>query len=345
MGFMMAGPGCCCCNDIYAGRATFFELSRINGDDAKLAKSHTAPSTSQIGLFDVDYVNSRIYIQSTSTNTIESIKAKDLTDRQVLVTHTSDISIIRGVCVHPWNSHVFYGANDRDSPFKERYIRRIDLDGTNDQTIVTHSPAVTTGATVEGMDVSKEDEFVFYQLAWVYATTGNAPEVRRCNADGTGDTSLWTVADPSTDGFATPSLCVDNTNERIYWVASSTAIATTGRYKLWRCDFDGSNPTEIYVAAQRVDSHSLSNIRLIGWSHETERVYFYLYSSDGFTSTFTANDDSGVYSCDADGGDVQPVAINEHWSDGSTTNGEPRSDMVFWKLGCGFEKFGASAKA
>lgn len=332
--------------------------SNIQDSKGRLVKSTTMLGKYQVGDMDFDYVNKRLYLSTssaglpTNNNFIISLN-RDLDDLQVLVTHTTDIAIIRGVGVHPWNNHLFYGALDRDSPFLDLYIRRIDLDGNNDQTIVTHNRVSSSGGVVEAIDVSKDDEYVFYQLGYNYASSGLAPELRRCNADGSGDVSLFTVAAPNTpdsQNFTSSngglnSLGVDNTNRRVYWVVTCANFASSGRFTIDRCDFDGSNHTTVFTAAQRIDSHSLSFIRLVGWSHKTNRLYFYLYGSDGFNSTFTANDGSGIYSCDKDGGDVRAEAVSKKWSDGSTGNGEPRSDMVSWKLGCGLEYSGLDARA
>jgi hypothetical protein len=284
-----------------------------------------------------DWLNKKVLMvqQNAVTNSIDHITQynEDMQGGTRLLTITSGFHISFGsitgfLAAHPENSHVYYPglANGTSTP---SLLRRVDYNGANDQTIVSFTSPAGGLTSLELIIVSKAEEYVFYSRRDADGGTINV-EFHRCNADGSGDITLF--RDTSAPG--TPrSIAIDNVNKVVFWSDS----ASGGRGSVYRFDFAGNNRSTILDASTLTHPSSTASyqFRLAGYSHANQRLYIFAGSNTGVLA------DMGMWSLKADGSDFKPEWV---WPN---IDGDDATDLLQQhpRLGCGFDKTGPATLA
>lgn len=307
---------CCCCQDVFTGPG----ISRFRIADGKATR--LAPAALASGdTISCDLVNKRLYYRK---NDAQQILSTDFDLTNVAIVRDappSGVQFYRGLAVHPWNKHIFYGAKDSPLVAEQGALRRCDLDGANDVQLRTITePGAGAGLAntyVHNIAVSRQEEFVFYDCHYNYALSGQLSEVRRCDADGSNDIQI--AADTAFQ-LSNSAICVDNVAKRVFWVGTPTSQ----RPRIYVASFAGGGASELFVQDVPPINGSTYGMRLAGWSHERQRLYLWAYSF-----FFEAN--NGLWSLSGTGQDLRPEVVYPNIYD---------ADPSWCKLGCGFEKTG-----
>lgn len=339
--FRFTGPACCCCNDIY--KANFLELVRVKEGQAESVNEIDGVDEPDVPTkFAFDHRNKKVYyILGLDFDEIR-VRNKYLNDPQVVFTLSSPYETggASGLGIHPGNEHIYYGCSETSTPDTERYIRRVNYDGTGDVEIIHHPDNTTAGGfQARIIAVSRDDEYVFYYMQYNVALSGGKlPEIRRCNSDGSGDIQIWEAA--TTDDFVHQSMDVDNTNSKLIWAHDYKSGADRGS-KLMRCDFDGSNLETLLDAPPGSTTGGQWWISGANWSHKHERIYYWHGYYFGSVGSAVIDDTGGLYSMLADGTDIREevVPANEKW------HPFVDEDVNQLELGCGYETTGADTLA
>lgn len=292
---------CCCGNKMYI--ETDGPTVGIVEDDKITVETSSVIVSDNGGRCYFDFVNKNVY--ATSDDLLKIYRCDDeLTTKDTAFTMTGNYKIRLVVACHPWNQHLFYGARNDTADIKIVELRRVDYDGTNDQSLVSLGDTVATFPNIVRITTTKEEEFVFYSVQM----TGY--ELRRCDADGSNDTLIFAAV--GSDQIR--EVCVDNVNKLLYWGTRNGF----GNAKIHRSDFDGAGETVILERDANIPPLPSTNavtgaaqyaLDPIKWSHRDERLYLWA------AGTFLVADPSdrynglGIWSCLSDGSDLREEVV------------------------------------
>jgi hypothetical protein len=326
---------CCCCRNL---PCIFPGLFKPSGDAISLTTANPLkfdPSDNAgTGSVAYDWVNKKVYsaqLNDTANSRIHIGRwENDMQTGNLAGTVASGFHILAGsgtyfLAVNPQGQHIFYPAAANGTS-KPTLLRRMNYDGTNDQTLLSFSSPLGNAVDVRNVITSRFEEYVFHTRTDTDGATTNV-ELRRCNSDGSSNTQLFRDV-----GGSTPlSIAIDNIGKRVFWSDS----ANGGRGNVQVCGFDGSNRSTIFDSSTIAHPAPTVNYtwRLPGYSHMAQRLYI-------FAGSNTVTTDMGLYSMKADGTDfkgefIYPKVIETSFG----------VDILSHRLACGWDKTGVSTSA
>lgn len=195
-------------------------------------------------------------------------------------------------------------------------IRVVNVDGTGSPLDVALADASNTSMSL-GLPCWSPDGSQIVYFASYDATHSLFGKIRVVNADGTGDTLLYS-RQPGARGFTGYPLW-NYAGTKIAWMNLDTLPNTTSM-GVWTMNADGSSPTKLVGIGTGFDGGLLTQ-GLIGWSHDDSLIAF----SDGVS---TPSPLQKIKTVDAAGTTVTTLISSNQYVQSSVGGGP--SDICQW---------------
>lgn len=230
---------------------------------------------------------------------------------------------------------VFYP--ERTAGFTTTYvINTLNFDGSGYAPITTFTGSGgDSSVVVFQIAYDHSGDRLFYFRARRQTVAPDVFEIRRINADGTGDALLYTAPTVGTSNWQIGQLAVDHTNNKIWW---PEFLNSNGFFALIkRMNFDGSGVESLYSASTVANPF----IQAVAWSHNRKRIFW--YEEDVFANGFPQ---AGLFSAAGDMSDQRQELSNRITDTNGGSNpfgGTALIRGIF--LGCGYEETGDGTQA
>lgn len=314
----MPGLGfCCCCNDIYQGASSSFARNRIAGTppDSSVTKTPSIIAN----YLDFDPVHKLVFAGPASELRRYT---PQLTDPQTVIAAPT-LQLITGVACDVDNEQLYYTLTDSPTDL-DRYLRRVDYDGSGDVSIRNDTiPSATLSYRVR---VARGASKLIIGTA--ISAVPQTGIIQTCNLDGSSLATIHTTVIPG----LIRDLEWDNVHDKVLWIEEDPSAPI----QMWikRCNLDGSSVETLHTGPVSPATKYIHNA--LQFSAKHDKVYWFQYDP-----AHTAGDsdlDEGIFSMPPGGGTPELV-INRFDFQGQ---GSGRI-VVDMRLGCGFETTGAAS--
>jgi hypothetical protein len=330
----------CCCNKLFYGELGPAYLRPVGSDTAKyFADSGQALTDAGLVLGNnacLDFINNQYYTIRNDGHAI--LRADKLLGNVETVFTDNTIFMARALAVQPRSGLIFFGGRPTD--VSDWHIFSVNFDGTGLADIVNLPAGYNFGNTA--CLVASQDNHLFYSIL----KTGFGQEMRRCDLDGFGESTLFTDNTfPASPIGNMRLISIDNHNQLLYFsnFTQIRSLPFAGGAPTLILDWDlNSPPLPSHVIAE---GGSRYTIYTSGYSHLLDRLFFNLETANTGDPAIELNG-LGLWSMKSDGSDVKPEIVFPKIVDSVTTLAAPAAlGLARYIIGGGFETLGTGTDA